>query len=155
MSNQGGRVYNLRGVYHLLARVAPFWIGFVLLSGVAISIIFVLLATRGGDGSLLATLAFLVVFWTVGVLFWWPSLGYVKEVRMRPDGALVMTTIYGRTAIVDAGEVEDVREQVFIPQPGSTRVRTTGGRTLYLGPFKDKYELVDAVRRLQRDGRSR
>jgi hypothetical protein len=110
--------------------MAPFWLVFVTLAILTISAVVMAVAVRSDDPASIAplpTLLLLLAFWAALILLTKPWLGYVRVVHEQPDGSLELTTIFGRKAVLRAGEVTDLREQQLLPQPGSTRVRTRDG----------------------------
>lgn len=135
-----------------MARIAPYWVAIWELVVLGFAGVFVAtsVADEGGvTARLMLEVAGLAGFIALSLVMLWPWRGFVREVRERPDGGMAFTTIFGRTVVVEPGDVDGVREQLFIPQPGSTRVRTRDGERFYLGPFERKYELVDRVRALR------
>lgn len=147
-----GRAFRLRGPARFAARIVPVWLTFVTL-GVLVMSVLVFADVWRGDATTSPRFAMaivLVVFWTMLAIFWRIYSGLVRDVRQRPDGSLELATVFGRKTMVGRGDLTDLREQLLVPQPGSTRARTQDGRTYYFWAFEDKYELVDALRDLQR-----
>jgi hypothetical protein len=147
-----GRIFRLRGPAGFAARTIPVGLTFATLGVFGQSVVVVADAWRGDAAtspppSIAVVFA---VFWAMLAVIWKIHVGFVREVRQRPDRELEVTTVFGRKTTLGQGDVTDLRKQLFAPQPGSTRARTRDGKTFYFSTFEDKYDLVDALRDLQR-----
>ncbi len=142
--------HHLRQPARFVARISPFWLAFVLVATLAALISIVRLAAAEDDPAvpLLVTVLGGIAFVALLLLIAKPWLTYVRVVH-ELDGSLELTTVFGRHAVLGPGDVLDVREQQFIPQPGSTRVRTVDGQRYYFGPFEHKYALVERLQALR------
>lgn len=95
-----------------------------------------------------------------GVLFMFVWLGIavamfrtwhraILEARLM-DSDVVLRGLRGAEHRLRPGDVEELREQQFLPQPGYTKLTTSKG-TFYLGPFEHKYELINRLLELRTD----
>jgi hypothetical protein len=146
------RIYRLRQpmrfVHHVYPVLLIVWT--VALTGLLVAEVD---AVRADAGSIdwLAIPFFLAVVTILGTVTWlWARTAL--EVRVHDDHVEIVDLLR-RSHAVRPGDHLELREQVLIPQPGATRLRTTDC-TLYLGPFHDKYRMLEQLRRMAQ-GRGR
>ena len=142
------RVYRLRQPVRFINQVVPVLlvVWTVVLTGLLIVVIDDVRTDPGSDDWL--AIPFFLAFVTIlGTTTWlWTRTAF--EVRVHDDHVEIVDMLR-RSHPVWPGERIDLREQMLVPQPGTTRLRTRD-RTLYLGPFRDKYEMVEHLRRMAR-----
>jgi hypothetical protein len=140
------RTYRLRQPVRFANHVFPVLL-IVWILGLTGILIVEIEAVRGdpGEADWLAIPFFLAAITILGTVTWlWTRTAL--EVRVHDDRVEIIDMLR-RSHAVRLGDRLELREQMFIPQPGTTRLRMTD-RTLYLGPLHDKYELIEHLRRL-------
>lgn len=142
------RTYRLRQPVRFINHVVPVLLAVWTLVLAALLVVVVDdLRTDPGSADLLAIPFFLGVITILGTTTWlWTRTAF--EVRVHDDHVEVVDMLR-RSHPVWPGERIDLREQLLVPQPGTTRLKTSD-RTLYLGPFRDKYEMIEQLRRMAR-----
>jgi hypothetical protein len=132
----------VRFINHVVPELLVVWI--VALTALLVGVIDDV-RTDPGSADWLAIPFFVGVVTILGSVTWlWTRTAC--EVRVHEDHVEVVDMLR-RSHPVWRGERIDLREQTLVPQPGTTRLRTAD-RTLYLGPFHDKYEMMEQLRRV-------